>query len=440
MESFVVFVFSLPFISFVSGDCTMLRYCGAGLCVVLAIAVLIGLAPQAQATALLANWKMNEAGGTAGMTIADSSGNGNTGTLHGTDTLTTIAGPFGASGPTGLYFNGVLGNLINTATGVNNPTPTYFSVPYNAALSVDHYVGSTPIGFNGLTLSAWIYLPSSWIASGTGVSPGSEVISLGGSAPAPNTNVYQIGDGYQAINTRRWDFQGDGTTALDFNMNTNVTKGSWQLITCVFWGGNSQSAVGIYDIYYNGVLKVGQQGSPGGGNGALYLPAATSGQQLFIGNGYSTRDNEWLGGLSDLAIWGTNLSGAPSVGPGIPGTVGDSGGEVLALYKTPTSGVAALSQYGVSSMNQLFTLYDSHSASTATVTTGNSMIQWHYVASGLTAGSGYAGQAGDGSFYVQLDGSGGGVVGTLVTPEPSTVALLASTLAGLLAYVWRKRK
>ena len=79
--------------------------------------------------------------------------------------------------------------------------------------------------------------------------------------------------------------------------------------------------------------------------------------------------------------------------------------------------------------------------STTPVTTGNGTLTWKYVTSGLTGGSGVVGQLGNGQYYMQFDANGGGVetIAT-ATPEPGTVALLASGLAGLLAYAWRKRK
>ena len=431
----------------------MLRHCKwelYGLTLVLSAAVLIAPAPRAQADGLLANWMLNENGGSAGPTFADSSGNGNTATLMGTDTLTTMQGPFGASGPTALYFNGVSGNVENTATNnsggaVSNINPTYLNVPYNPALSISHYSGSTPVGYNALTLSAWIFLPSNWTYSGTSASPGSEMISYSAAYQSGYPGeVYQFGDGYQAGNLRKMAFMGNAGgpspyAAVDQSYSTNNTKGHWQLITAVYYGGNSNSAVGIYDIYENGVLKVANQGLPGGGNAAIPLLTANANEPLVIGNGYGVKDNEWYGGLSDLGIWGVQLTGDPTVGPGVPGTVGNSGGEILAMYNAPTGGIAAVQQYGVNAMNSLFTLYDEQLATTAAVTTGNGTLTWKYVSSGLTGGSGVVGQFGNGQYYMQFDGNGGGVE-TVATPEPGTLALVASGLAGLLAYGWRKRK
>ena len=62
-------------------------------------------------------------------------------------------------------------------------------------------------------------------------------------------------------------------------------------------------------------------------------------------------------------------------------------------------------------MDKLFTLYDTASATPTVVTTANGTLAWKYVASGLTAGSGQAGQLANGRYFVQLDNNGGGASG-----------------------------
>ena len=69
-----------------------------------------------------------------------------------------------------------------------------------------------------------------------------------------------------------------------------------------------------------------------------------------------------------------------------------------------------MNAYGAAAMNQLFTVYAQQNASMAApVTTASGSLDWTYVASGLTAGSGVAGQLADGMYFVQLDSAGGGV-------------------------------
>ena len=164
----------------------------------------------------------------------------------------------------------------------------------------------------------------------------------------------------------------------------------------------------------------------------------------------------------------------------------------------------ALSQYGVSAMDKLFTIYDSTSATPIGITTSNGNLGWKYVANGLTAGSGDAGQLSNGLYFVQLDANGGGVEtllpgdangdgrvdindltivlsnynktgmgwasgeftgdgtvdindltivlahynqtlgtsagGLAAVPEPSAIVLLSLALASMWAYAWRLRK
>ena len=375
-----------------------------------ALTVLIGTSGIARADDLLANWMFNEPTGST--SFADSSGNGNSGTLAGPDSVVSMNGGAYPASPvgTGVYFNGLSG------------TGNYVSVPYSSAMS----------GMMDLTLSAWVYIPTPGLTSS---SPKEEVFGLfnqnGGN------QCYQFGTGF----LDSWlAFQDGGTGGPGFDTQfvSNQTPGHWMLLTAVYNGGSPSTAVSWMDIFENGVcVRAGELNLYGFVNGTIPIAAAKSGQPLELAGG----DNEWNGGLSDLGIWSTDLTAAaPENQLGSSGglTSGTIGGETAALYFTPTSGFTALSGYGVGAMDKLFTLYDGQLRTTTTVATGNGALTWQYVASGLPGTSGYAGQLGTGQYYVQLDADGGGVE-TVATPEPATLALLASGLVGLLAYAWRKR-
>jgi hypothetical protein len=77
-----------------------------------------------------------------------------------------------------------------------------------------------------------------------------------------------------------------------------------------------------------------------------------------------------------------------------------SQGEAASIYNTPA--VSGLGTYNLGAMNQLFTVYGNE---TGTATIGS--LNWTY-ASGLGGTAGQAWTSG-GNYYVQLDGSGGGV-------------------------------
>ena len=220
----------------------------------------------------------------------------------------------------------------------------------------------------------------------------------------------------------------NGSNAFDqyYWTQNQATPGSWQLLTAVYNQGSPTTAQSLCYIYANGVeVRPSAPMNLGGANGVIPLPTAAVGQALELAGG----DNEWTGGLNDLGMWNVQLTGGTTMGTG--------GGEIAALYHTPTSGYAALSQYGVTTMDRLFTLYNAaNTATTATISAGSSTLTWQYVANGLTAGSA-AGQLGTGQYFVQLDSSGGGV--ETVVPEPSMLALLASGVIGLLACAWRRR-
>jgi hypothetical protein len=330
------------------------------------LAVVTGASSVTHADGLLANWTFDEPGGST--SFADASGNGHTGTLVGADSLTSVSAPIG----TGLYFNGLSG------------TGNYVSVPYDAAFS----------GMMNLTVSAWVYLPAAPATK-------EEIFSLFNQTGG--NQCYQFGFGY-ALPT--WLAFQDGMTAYDqyYVTKNHNTPGQWQLLTAVYNGGSSSTAVSWLSIYENGVCqRSGEYNLKSPPNGTIPIPAAAAGQALKLAGG----DNEWTGGLNDLGIWNVDLTAASPTNDVI--AYGSSGGETAALYNTPMSGITALSQYGVKAMNHLFTLYDSLAAAPATVTTSNGALTWRFVASGLPGVSGGAGQIAGGAYYVQLDSSGGGV-------------------------------
>jgi hypothetical protein len=350
---------------------------------------------------LLANWAFSGSGGTAGTTFADLSGNGNTGTLYGTDTVTSMAAKGYPAAPVGggLYFNG--------ATGTGN----YIGVPNNAQFS----------DTNDLTVSAWVYFPSGFTASS--ITQKSEIFSLwnqnggnqawqfgfGFAGPPLNWMSFSINGYFNCYGQYYWTQNSAGTEG------PNATPGQWQLLTYSYDGGwTDNTAVAMWSLTADGVvIGAGQTNfGPAGGNGQQLIPAAAVGQMLELAGG----NNGWLGGLADLAIWNCALSGTDSTGPtGYTPAWNTAAGETAALYNTPMYGRTAgngtaMDAYGALAMNQLFTVYARQNAAAVTpLATANGTLYWTYVASGLTAGSGAAGQLADGMYFVQLDSAGGGV-------------------------------
>jgi hypothetical protein len=379
----------------------MSRLCTIGLAVSSLLWLGTGIA---QANNLLASWAFDETGVTTGSAIADGTGNGHNGTVVGTAGVpTSVAGVFG----TALSFPGGA-----TVPGTNG----YVSVPYDAGFS----------GLNQITLSCWINCP---VIPTALINPREAMFSMDTQLQGTNTwaNVYSFG----------WTGYKDRLSAVigttpEYDGANTITANAWHLVTMAFNGGNSSNAQWFAYVYVDGVELVGGGNVPApGAYGPWYLPTAAAGQPLILG-----ADQHQFGGkMDDLGLWNIALTG------GVPTTPGTSLGELAALYKTPTSGFTALSQYGVSAMNQLFNLYRAGSGQ-ATVTTTNGSLTWEYMASGLPGVSGSAGQLTDGSgrYYVNLalDSSGGGVI--TVVPEPSTLVLLASSLVGLVAYAWRRHE
>ena len=108
---------------------------------------------------------------------------------------------------------GDLGNsgTADSGTAINNPTPSYIGVPYNAALSNQILGGVRVLGLWNLTISVWIYLPSNF----SGSTPGSEIVSYYPPGPQGSTagQVYQLGDAYQSGNSNRKMYFADGLMA-----------------------------------------------------------------------------------------------------------------------------------------------------------------------------------------------------------------------------------
>ena len=154
---------------------------------------------------LLADWAFDGNGGGAGTTFTDSSGNGNTGTLNGTDTVTDMAAKGYPASPVGggLYFNG--------ATGAGN----YIGVPYNSQFG----------GMNDLTVSAWVYFPSGFTASS--ITQKSDIFSL-----------WNQNGGNQA-----WQF-GFGYIAAPLSWMTYSIAGDYNNYGQYYWTANSAGTQG----------------------------------------------------------------------------------------------------------------------------------------------------------------------------------------------------
>ena len=274
---------------------------------------------------LVADWPLTGSGGSAGTTFADASGNGNTATLYGTDTLTSTtalgypAAPVGG----GIYFNGL--------SGAGN----YLGVPYNAAFS----------GMDNITLTAWVYFPSGFTVNDETAAGKREIFSLWNQSGG--NQCYQLGFVPNTGSTSWLAFEAPDDSFDTHYWNTggtppgpHATPGSWQLISVSYAGGTGgPTAVGMWNLMENGIENFGGQLNVAVGNAPDPIPTAAANQVLKLAGG----DNEWIGGLADLAIWSSALSATDSTGPTtyIP-TTGLSAGQLGALYNTPMSGIFGL--------------------------------------------------------------------------------------------------
>ncbi len=481
--------------------------------VVFVVAVCTGTSETVLADGLLGNWSLNDGGAAgntigAGAPIADSSGNGFNGTVAGgSDTLQSLPGVIG----NGLYFS-----------GDESANSSYIGVPATLAS------GANLGGMNSLTISMWVNIPA-----GSYNSPNKAAVDLYDTGSA----CYYVGTDYppSLANARGLVYGYSGGPLINDHPDTDAsgnhgfwartdgtgwTANTWEQITVEYYGGDRDTAFGFMQYYVNGsFVTAGECGTPVFTNGPRPVPPALSGQDLVIGctdpyiSDYAPQ--MWYGGLNDIGIWQTNLAGLFSFatqintdGGGPPSGITEgmpAGGEVGALYNTPmyNGHSGPLSQYGVSAMDKLFTIYDSAGATPIGVTTANGTLGWEYVASGLSVGSGYAGRLANGRYVIQLDANGGGVEtllpgdangdgrvdindltivlsnygktgtnwasgeftgdgtvdindltivlanynqsysasagGLAAVPEPSALVLISVALAGMLAYAWRRR-
>ncbi|PYM89328.1 MAG: hypothetical protein DME04_26625 [Candidatus Rokuibacteriota bacterium] len=203
----------------------------------------------------------------AGPTVADGSGNNNTGTL-GSGVTWTAAGRYGSA----LVFNGA----------------GYVTVPNATSLQLT----------NGMTLSAWIYptaVPTNWATTVMKEQPNEFVYVLYAGSPANRPNVY--------IN------QGPGTsTEHGFAGPSALPLSAWSHLASTYDGTTLR-------LYVNGV-QVGSQAVGG--------PIATSTGALRIG-GNGVWNEYFQGRIDELRVYNRALSAA-EITTDMNSAVGGGGG------------------------------------------------------------------------------------------------------------------
>ena len=219
--------------------------------------------------ALVGYWKLNEG---SGITVADSSGNGNTGTF------VTGGAADGWAGST----SGVSGtdNSLNS-TGYNS----YINVPYSASLGGINTASQITISlwFNETYASAYAYPIAFSNAGGRAM-----FIQMG---TGPGSNMYA------------WSDAGWGKKTI----NQEGAQNAW-VNYALTWDG---TAAGLLKAYRNGVQIGGNQ------NAATSFPTFT---ELHIAGGYGSAYSSVEGNMDEVAVYNSIEDVSAIYAKGLAGT------------------------------------------------------------------------------------------------------------------------
>ena len=330
---------------------------------------------------------------TAGFTMYDSSGNG---VNSNTDSGGSVVNLYSLSGQSGKF-----GEALGFVSSID------FGGNINNYDQLD--IGSNGPGAGLYTVSYWF----NWAGLATWLKSGSPL--FGGFANSGNDNGWraQMASTYLAIPVR--NSAGFGNSEIDYGA---VSTNTWHNLVVQFasssGNGVPDRVVAYLDGNGSGLSGTANGWSLGGANGPNLSPGYNNGSALTLGNVSGDGSQQFNGKGDDLAEWQAQLTD----------------GEARSLYTLGSTG--ALNYTAVQSQS-LWNVFNG----TLTNTTVNG-LNW-VSTTGLSGNAGDVVALGGGSYGLVLDGSGDGVIGSVV-PEPGTLVLLVSGLIGLVCYAWRKRK
>ena len=150
--------------------------------------------------------------------------------------------------------------------------------------------------------------------------------------------------------------------------------------------------------------------------------ASTIGQgvlgTLAIG-GRGSSEESMTGLIDDVSLWGETLTDGKAIG----------------LFNLA---VETELNYDASQAFDLFEVFDGNLAEAA-IDNGSGTLVWTQ-ASGLGGAAGDVVNLGDGSFFLNLDGTDGVLGAPLAVPEPASIAIWMLIGLGLAGYSYRRRK
>ena len=343
--------------------------------------------------------------------------------------VTAVIGSAAEAGLVSLFaFDESSGNPANSISGVNGGTlysnrsdsalPQYVTGELGNAIQfaqVDrthgNSVDATSSGFPNLSglqqgsLAFWVNVNSATTAVGTILS----AINTGSTGQQFSLNFN--GDSGSNTVSNEWGFelQASGGHKLTFQGGTSTTwrDGQWHSVVLTWNVSQGSQAAQFYLDGVNATSTFTTTNTLTGSDtfGAWSNPVHI-GQW---GRADSTCAYGVTGSVDDLGVNNNVLTGA----------------EAAAIFNLGEDSL----KYGLLNDQVLFNVFTNH-----TLGTTSDGKTWEY-ATGL---AGYSDGQVVGHDILVLDAADG--LGVKVVPEPSTLALLAAGLTGLLAYAWRKRK
>jgi len=311
-----------------------------------------------------------------GTTTADLTGNGYEAAI--TNGASPNAGWIAGKVGSGAY--SFWGGTYAVVDEVNAFTPT--ADAYNGGNGGDY------------TVSLWMQLKADYIVTQRLLSTDDGFDTTGGWSPWLNpggAGNSTLGQTHNSNGGYTWQPGWNASTYMDV----------WKQVTLTY-----DHTTQLRKLYVDGALEATSAAAP---------PLTSDGDDPFVMGAFRSNGGAfaqfYYGYMDDVAFWNSSLDDT----------------QVAAITNLANSAL----NYGALQADSLFNGFGAQQPVTIDGKT------WAYAPSGIDGVNGDVNDLGGGNYSINL-GDGAGMV--TVIPEPSTLALLAAGMLGMLVYAWRKRK